>query len=270
MRLDQTLARLREQDRCALIVYLVAGDPSPQCTVDAMHAMVAAGTDVIELGVPCTDPIADGPVIESSHKRAISAGVGLSEVLAIVHEFRKLDKCTPVVLMTYMHPVAELGEGTFAAAANEAGADGVLVVDLPPEEAGPLVGALQTWKLHPIFLLGASTTDARVKTIATIGSGYLYYVSIRGVTGGRGVDPEAITRDLARVRRQTDVPLVVGFGIRDALSAKLIAAGADGVVLGTAIVDRLSKLSPESPAANAAVLDEVKRFLTGLSRAMQR
>lgn len=270
MRIDRTFERLRAQNRCALVAYLVAGQPSPSGTVEAMHALVASGTDVIELGIPFSDPIADGPVIARAHSRALAAGTDMSDVFRVLREFRRADPETPVVLMTYMHPIELLGEAAFAKKARQSGADGVLVVDLPPEEARPLRTELSAQELAPIFLLGASTTEERIRHICKMAAGYLYYVSLRGVTGSQGIDPRAVGSNLERVRRQTSLPVAVGFGIRDAESAAAIAAHADAVVVGTAVVERLARLDDSGADPLADPYAEVREFLRGISARMQR
>lgn len=255
---------LQQQGRRALIPYITAGDPTPQTTVPAMHAMVEAGADLIELGVPFSDPMADGPVIQAACERALKHKVSLRDVLGMVKEFRRRDQKTPVVLMGYLNPVEIMGYEAFAKAAAEAGVDGALTVDLPPEEADSLVAALDAAKVDPIFLLSPTTTDVRVKRICEFARGFVYYVSLKGVTGAATLDVSAVTERLAQLRRLTDLPIGVGFGIRDAASAAAIGRGADAVVVGSAVVRLFAENAgaPEkiSPAVSS-LLKEIRGAL---------
>ncbi|WP_323011688.1 tryptophan synthase subunit alpha [Castellaniella sp.] len=229
--------------RTALIPYITAGDPLAGSTPDLMHALVAAGADVIELGVPFSDPMADGPVIQQAGERAIAAGVSLTRVLAIVAEFRQRDKRTPVVLMGYANPVECLGQQVFADQAAAAGVDGVLVVDYTPEESADFAARLSAVGLDSIYLLAPTSTEARMKAIARLARGYVYYVSLKGVTGAGNLDTDDVARHLATIRRHVAIPVGVGFGIRDAASAARVAAHADAVVIGSKLIQILEDTS---------------------------
>jgi tryptophan synthase alpha chain len=238
-RISACLKKLQAEGRQALIPYVTAGDPTPAITVPLMHAMVQAGADIIELGVPFSDPMADGPVIQRAAERALEHGTSLRDVLAMVAEFRRDDADTPLVLMGYLNPVEVMGYEAFAAAAAEAGVDGVLSVDLPPEEAAELVAALRQHSLDPIFLLAPTTDDARIEKICAMASGYVYYVALKGVTGAGGLDVAAVSDKLSQIRRHTSLPVGVGFGIKDADSAARVARVADAVVVGSALVQKV-------------------------------
>ncbi|WP_019626711.1 tryptophan synthase subunit alpha [Thioalkalivibrio sp. ALJT] len=235
-RIEQRFAELREQNRAALIPYVTAGDPEPAATVPLMHALVAAGADLIELGVPFSDPMADGPVIQKACERALRFGTGLRDVLAMVAEFRKTDSQTPVVLMGYLNPVERMGYEAFVSSARVAGLDGLLTVDLPPEESEDVVGLLESAGIDPIFLVAPTTSEARVEHVARAARGFVYYVSLKGVTGSQSLDTSALAARLEGLRQHTGLPLGVGFGIRDARTAAQVAAVADAVVVGSAIV----------------------------------
>jgi tryptophan synthase alpha chain len=218
-----------------------------------MHALVAGGADVIELGVPFSDPMADGPVIQRSSERALKHGVSLKDVIQSVAEFRRSDSKTPVVLFGYANPIEALGVERFADAAAKAGADGALIVDYPPEEAETIVRLLDARGLDTIFLLSPTTTEKRLEEVASLGRGYLYYVSLKGVTGAANIDLEDVSRQLARIRRHTKLPLGVGFGIRDPETARSIAAVADAVVIGSRLVQEIetSKAGEETARVRA-------------------
>jgi tryptophan synthase alpha chain len=238
-RITPTFERLQREHRKALIPFITAGDPQPGATVPLMHALVAGGADVIELGVPFSDPMADGPVIQRSSERALKHGVTLKDVIGCVAEFRKTNDDTPVVLMGYGNPIEAMGTERFADAAKAAGVDGVLVVDYPPEEARAIVSLLDSRGLDTIFLLSPTTTDVRLKQVAALGRGYLYYVSLKGVTGAANIDLADVEAKLARIRSHTTLPLGVGFGIRDAETARAIAAISDAVVIGSRLVQEI-------------------------------
>lgn len=255
-RIDQRFAELKAQGRKALIPYLTAGDPGPEHTVGFMHALVEAGADVIELGVPFSDPMADGPVIQKACERALAKGVRLSHLFEMVGEFRRQDATTPVVLMGYLNPIERLGYEAFAEAAAAAGVDGVLIVDMPPEEAEELGPILKARGLAMIFLVAPTTSEARAATICAHGEGYLYYVSLKGVTGSANVDADDVARHLAPLRALTDLPLCVGFGIRDGASAAAVGGVSDGVIVGSALVSRVAE-GAEAPEGIAPVLKQV-------------
>lgn len=255
-RIDARFAKLRSAGRTALIPYATAGDPRPEVTVPLMHALVQAGADVLELGVPFSDPMADGPVIQQACERALLHHVGLQRVLDMVAEFRRRDEETPVVLMGYLNPIEVMGYAPFAAAAAQAGVDGVLTVDLPPEEGQELIAQLRRRGVHPIFLLAPTTTPERIRTICESASGFVYYVSLKGVTGAASLDLAAVAGKLREVRAVTNLPIGVGFGIRDKETAAKVAAIADAVVVGSALVSRIGALAamPDKIPAHAAEL----------------
>jgi tryptophan synthase alpha chain len=255
----ETLGRDR---RKALIPYITAGDPHPSLTVPLMRALVEAGADILELGVPFSDPMADGPVIQRSGERALKHGVGLTNVLALVAEFRKADAATPVVLMGYANPIEAMGTEKFVAAAKAAGVDGVIVVDYPPEECEPFAAMAQKTGIDPIFLLAPTSTDKRIEQVARVGSGYLYYVSLRGITGAANIDFSEISSRIPRIRAATRLPIGVGFGIRDAESARRVAQSADAVVIGSRIIQEIEAGNAEGAVAR------VKAFLKPIRQAL--
>jgi tryptophan synthase alpha chain len=264
-RIDTAFARLKAAKRTALIPYVTAGDPAPATTVPVMHALVAAGADVVELGVPFSDPMADGPVIQRASERALAQKVGLADVLAMVAAFRTTDVATPVVLMGYANPIEAMGPPAFAQRAQAAGVDGVLVVDYPPEEAGEFAALLGAHGIAPIFLLSPTTPDARIATVAALARGYVYYVSLKGVTGAGHLDTAEVARKLAEIRRHIALPIGVGFGIRDAASAQAVAAHADAVVIGSRIIQEIEAGAPADAAARAgAWLGTIRRALDSM------
>ncbi len=247
-RIDATFARLKAQGRTALIPYVTTGDPSLAATRPIMDALVRGGADVIELGVPFSDPMADGPVIQRASERALAQHVGLAHVLDVVADFRRADAVTPVVLMGYANPIEAMGVAAFAARAQAAGVDGVLVVDYPPEEAAEFAAAMTAHGIAPIFLLSPTTPESRIEGVAKLARGYVYYVSLKGVTGAGHLDTADVARKLAEIRRHVALPVGVGFGIRDAASAQAVAAHADAVVIGSRIIQEIEA----GPAAEAA------------------
>ena len=256
-RLASCFADLKARGRKALIPYITAGDPEPGITVAALHALVDAGADILELGVPFSDPMADGPTITFGHERALKHGTSLHDVFAMVREFRSRDASTPVVLMGYLNPIEIMGYAAFADAAAAAGVDGVLTVDLPPEEADELGAEFRRVGLDPIYLLAPTTTLERARLITAAASGYVYYVSLKGVTGSAALDVDAVKRRIAELRSITHLPIGVGFGIKDAVSAGAVARHADGVVVGSVLVQCLGDNAgtPEAiPAALTAIL----------------
>ncbi len=255
----QSLARDR---RKALIPYITAGDPHPSLTVALMRGLVEAGADIVELGVPFSDPMADGPVIQRAGERALKHGVGLSQVLQLVQEFRKEDASTPIVLMGYANPVEAMGVERFTAGARSAGVDGVIVVDYPPEECEPFASAAKQAGIDPIFLLAPTSTDRRIEQVARVGSGYLYYVSLRGITGATHIDLTDVAARIPRIRAATKLPIGVGFGIRDAQSAREVARTADAVVIGSRIIQEIEAGSPDQAVAR------VKAFLKPIRQAL--
>jgi len=251
-RIAATFARLQTRARKALIPYVTAGDPYADATVDIMHAMAGAGADLIELGVPFSDPMADGPVIQKASERALAKGIGMRQVLGYVRGFRTRDSATPVVLMGYANPIERYGIDKFIADAQEAGVDGVLVVDYPPQECEAFAGKLKLAGLDPIFLLAPTSTDARIASVARVASGYVYYVSLKGVTGAGHLDVAAVAQAVPRIKVHVKLPVGVGFGIRDAESARAVAAVCDAVVIGSALVQRLEACTRDNVAAGAA------------------
>lgn len=263
-RLDARFQQLRSRQRKALIPFLTAGDPSLKATVPVMHALVGAGADVIELGVPFSDPMADGPTIQRSSERALSRGAGLRYVLQAVAAFRASDVDTPVVLMGYLNPVEIHGYARFARDAVAAGVDGILLVDLPPEEAVEAIEAFNAEGLALVLLASPTTSDERADTLLALAKGYLYYVSFAGVTGASDLlDHDAAGARLQGLRARASVPVVAGFGIRDAAGAAAMARQADGVVVGSALVAVLAEASTTEAAVQAA-----GTFLAPLRRAL--
>jgi len=256
---------LAEQGRKALVPYIVAGDPGLDSTVPMMHKLVAAGADIIELGVPFSDPMSEGPVIQLAHERALANGVRLRDVIAMVQEFRTQDQDTPVLLMGYANPVVHMGFAAFADAAAEAGLDALLTVDIPPEEVTAVNAELGRVGMDNIFLIAPTTPDKRVGVIADQASGFIYYVSLKGVTGAGNIDAADVSANIARIRAHTDLPVAVGFGIKDAASARTIAALADGVVVGSALVNLVAQCiesgdsQEQAMSAAAGLLKEIRQ-----------
>lgn len=244
-RIAQTFSQLSAQGRKGLIPFITAGDPYPEMTVDLMHALVKGGSNVIELGVPFSDPMADGPVIQRASERALAKKVGLRTVLEYVRAFRTTDSTTPVVLMGYANPIERMGVEAFAKAASEAGVDGVLVVDYPPEECEAFANTMRAAGIDPIFLLAPTSTETRIAQIARVASGYIYYVSLKGVTGAATIDLDAVAARIPQIRQHARLPVGVGFGIRDAATARAISGVADAVVIGSRIVQLLEEAPRE-------------------------
>ena len=253
-KIQATFERLQAQGRKALIPFITAGDPDPGLTVNLMHALVEAGADVIELGVPFSDPMADGPTIQRASERALKKGVSLRQVLGMVANFRADNNETPVVLMGYANPIEAMGVKEFAAAAFDAGVDGVLVVDYPPEESVEFAHALHENALDPIFLLAPTSTPERIAQVAALASGYVYYVSLKGVTGSAALDVAAVAARIPEIHAATGVPVGVGFGIRDAASAGAVAQVADAVVVGSRIIEEIEQSTAENVCERVRVL----------------
>jgi tryptophan synthase alpha chain len=262
-RLDSRLLALRDAGRKALITYVTAGDPEPRQTAAILHELVRAGADVVELGIPFSDPMAEGPVIQHAMERALAAGTRLADVFAIVREFREQDQITPLVLMTYLNPIEAIGNDAFAMAAAAAGADAVLVVDLPPEEAADLHGALRERALTQIFLVSPTTADDRLDRINQLAGGFLYYVAVKGVTGSGTIDQTAVAARVAELRRHFALPIGVGFAVHDAATAAAMAGASDAVIVGSAIIQCLEQHA--EPAARAGA---IATFVGGLRRAI--
>jgi tryptophan synthase alpha chain len=266
-RIKSAFERLNGEGRKALIPFITAGDPDVALTLPLLHTLVEAGADVIELGVPFSDPMADGPTIQRASERALAKGMTLRKVLQLVVEFRKTDANTPVVLMGYANPIEAMGLEKFAAAAAQAGVDGVLVVDYPPEEAASFGAAMKTHGMDPIFLLAPTSSAERIAHVAEIASGYVYYVSLAGVTGSGALNVDAVAERLPLIREKTGLPVGVGFGIRDASTAARIAGIADAVVVGSRIIEEIEKSTAETACAKVKALvadirrgvDEVKK-----------
>ena len=255
-RINSYFSRLKVEGKKALIPYVTAGDPNPSVTVPLLHAMVDAGADIIELGVPFSDPMADGPVIQLACERALSHNVRLLDVLDMVKAFRAENTTTPIVLMGYLNPIEVLGYERFAQLAKEAGVDGVLTVDLPPEESVEFAGVMKANALDVIYLLAPTTQEDRIESVCEYGSGYVYYVSVKGVTGSSALDVDEVKGKLDIVRRHTDMPVGVGFGIRDGKTAAAVATIADGVIVGSVLVNAI--------AENADNPEQISAKVTGI------
>ncbi|AKM31913.1 tryptophan synthase subunit alpha [Pandoraea faecigallinarum] len=265
-RIQATFQALQAQGKKGLIPFITAGDPEPGWTVKLMHALADHGADVIELGVPFSDPMADGPVIQRASERALARGVSLAEVLGYVATFRQTNDRTPVVLMGYANPIEAMGLDAFAERAAKAGVDGVLVVDYPPEEADGFAGAVRAHGIDPIFLLAPTSTDARIAAVARQASGYLYYVSLKGVTGAASLDTASVAAKIPQIKAQARLPVGVGFGIRDAETARAVANVADAVVIGSAIVQLLENTPRDLEGQNA--VKSLAEFIGGIRQAL--
>jgi tryptophan synthase alpha chain len=261
-RIQNTFAELRSQKKKALITFITAGDPAPELTVPLLHALVDSGADILELGVPFSDPMAEGPVIQRANERALKFNVGMHDVLGYVREFRKQNQHTPVVLMGYANPIERMGVDRFVAEAKAAGADGAIVVDYPPEEAAEFAQKLKAQDMDLIFLLAPTSTEERIKQVAQISSGFSYYVSLRGVTGAGHIDTLEVGSRLAAIREHVHLPIGVGFGIRDGETAKAVASVSDAVVIGSRIIQELENTPKEQAVA------AVKTFLSGIRKAI--
>jgi tryptophan synthase alpha chain len=237
-------SELKASGKKGLIPFITAGDPDPGMTVELMHALVRGGSNVIELGVPFSDPMADGPVIQRSSERALAKGVTLRDCLEMVKAFRKTDQHTPVVLMGYANPVEQMGADRFATEAKAAGVDGVLVVDYPPEECIDFAASMRVAGIDPIFLLAPTSSEDRIREAAKVASGYIYYVSMRGVTGAAHLNTQDVASIIPNIRQATAIPIAVGFGINDAASAKAVSTMADAVVIGSRIIRVLEEAPP--------------------------
>jgi tryptophan synthase alpha chain len=238
-RISKVFAELKEQGRTALIPFVTAGDPDRPVTLPLMHAMVEAGADIIELGVPFSDPMADGPVIQRASERALAKGVTLKQVIALVRQFRASNSTTPVVLMGYLNPLEVMGYEVFADQAAQAGVDGVLTVDIPPEEAEKFIPVMRERGVDPIFLLAPTSNRARIERITAAASGFVYYVSLKGVTGAANLSLDSVRAKVDEIRAATQLPVGVGFGIKDAETAAAMSEFADAVVVGSALVSRI-------------------------------
>lgn len=263
-RISLTFTQLKAQGRKALIPFITAGDPAPDRTVPLMHALVAGGADILELGVPFSDPMADGPTIQRASERALKHGVGLKDVLAMTAEFRKTDTATPVVLMGYANPIEAMGWDAFCSAAAQAGVDGVLTVDYPPEESAEFAAKCAAAGLDNIYLLAPTTPDLRISAITRLARGFVYYVSLKGVTGAANLDLAEVAARVGMIRASAGLPVGVGFGIRDAVTARRVAEVADAVVIGSRIVEEIENSPPDALLAN------VKHFVAGVRAALDK
>ncbi len=271
-RLSTCFDALRADNRKAVIPYIVAGDPSREGTVTLMHRLVDAGADIVELGVPFSDPMSEGPVIQKGHERALANGISLRDVLAMVTEFREHNTDTPVVVMGYANPVERMGYASFADACAQAGVDGLITVDLPPEEVKPLNAELTRVSIDNIFLISPTTPEARIKTIVESASGFIYYVAVKGVTGAGHLDTAEVFSYMSKIKAETALPVCVGFGIKDAASASSIASVADGAVVGSALIDIMAQAmadgDTEQTAADHAIalLADIRQGVDHVSR----
>lgn len=253
---------LKSAGRKALIPFITAGDPNPEATLPLMHALVAGGADIIELGVPFSDPMADGPTIQRASERALAQGMSMRKVLDLVSKFRQVNQNTAVVLMGYANPIEAMGVESFAKAAQEAGVDGVLVVDYPPEECAEFAKVMKAHAMAPIFLLAPTSSEQRFREVAEIGAGYIYYVSLKGVTGAGHLDLDEVARRIPEIQKIVGMPVGVGFGIRDAESAKKLGAVADAVVIGSRIIEEIENSGPAEAPQN------VRNFLRTIRAAL--
>ena len=262
-RLKQCFADLKSASKTALIPYVMTGDPSIEVTVPLMHAMVEAGANIIELGAPFSDPMADGPVIQAASERSLKQGTNLKRVFEVVRQFRENDSTTPIVMMGYLNPIEVMGYQTYAETASECGIDGVITVDMPPEEAHDYIQALKGSGIDPIFLIAPTSTEARIKMIAEVSAGFVYYVSLKGVTGAATLDVASVTDKVETIRHHIDLPVGVGFGISDAETARKVSQCADAVVVGSAIVKSMATNTETS-----IIIEEVTALLKSMRRAM--
>jgi len=265
-RIETTFGELRDRDKAALVTFITAGDPQLNATVDLMHGLVAAGADIIELGNPFSDPMADGPVIQAASERALAAGVCTEDVLELVRQFRERDSITPVVLMGYLNPIEIMGYEKFASAGAAAGIDGVIIVDMPPEEGAGMNAVLKHHGIDNVHLLAPTSTPARIKLICNDAGGFIYYVALRGVTGAANLNPDEVEARLAEIRSQTSLPLGVGFGIDSPGAAARIAAFADAVIVGSALV----RIVADNTDDIDGMIRQASSFIAGLSSAMDR
>ena len=263
-RLTATFSELKAAGKTALIPYTVAGDPNPTVTVPLMHDFVKAGADVIELGMPFSDPMADGPVIQAACERALAHGMSLNQLLSQVSGFRQQNQTTPVVIMGYANPLEVMGYDKFAEKASQAGVDGVLIVDLPPEEANPILPIFKQYEIDPVFLLAPTSSETRIKMICAAASGFVYYVSLKGVTGASTLNVNEVAEKLHLIRQHTALPVGVGFGISNAEIAAQLGGVADAVIVGSAIVKRIAAYKDQPEQA----MTEIVELLSGMRQAL--
>ena len=263
-RLTHKFSQLKAMQRTALIPFITAGDPNPEFTVPALHAMVKAGADILEVGVPFSDPMADGPVIQRASERALLHKMSLRKTLDLIRQFRESDTTTPVVIMGYLNPIEAMGYRDFIDKASAVGVDGVLTVDMPPEESGEFLGLLNQSAIDPIFLLAPNSSDPRIKKMGELGRGYLYYVALKGVTGAAHLDLAEVESKLGRIRELTNLPLGVGFGVKNAETAATLGRFADAVVVGSALVSMI-----EAAEGNTAqALDGIVTLIHSMRNAL--
>ena len=267
-RLAARFAALKANSRTALIPYVMAADPVPEITLPLMHAMVEAGADVIELGAPFSDPMADGPVIQAAAERSLEHNTSLHDVFSLVSEFRQTDDKTPIVVMGYLNPIEVMGYQTFAELAAASGVDGVITVDMPPVEAGDYVPALRGAGIDPVFLLAPTSTQKRIKNLSSIASGFVYYVSLKGVTGAATLDVASVAEKLTEIREFIDLPIGVGFGISDAESAAKVASCSDAVVVGSVLVKKMTLNNGKTEQERAIIIKEISDILVSMRKAL--
>ena len=263
-RLGAVFQGLRDQNRKGVIPYVVAGDPSPDGTVSLLHQLVAAGADVLEIGVPFSDPMAEGPVIQKGHERALGRGVTLRSVLEMVSAFRRDDQLTPIVMMGYANPIERYGYSLFAEACADAGVDGLITVDLPPEEVDEIDAALQTVGLDNMFLISPTTPEARIQTIVERARGFIYCVAVKGVTGSGQLDTNAVATRVELIKGMTTLPVAVGFGIKDAVSAQAVSSVADAVVVGSALIAEMEAVSRADNVSEIQIHDGAVKLLQSI------
>jgi tryptophan synthase alpha chain len=271
-RLAQRFAELKAQPdnkpRKALIPYVMAADPTPEITLPLMHAMVEAGADVIELGAPFSDPMADGPVIQAAAERSLEHGTSLHDVFSLVKAFRQTDDETPIIVMGYLNPIEVMGYEVFAQQAAACGIDGVITVDMPPVEAGDYVLTLKKYGIDPVFLLAPTSTEERIKKLAEVASGFVYYVSLKGVTGAATLDVASVEKKVSEIRQFVDLPIGVGFGISDAESAARVSRCADAVVVGSAIVKKMTLNNGKTEEDRSIIIKEISDILSAMRKAI--
>ena len=267
-RLASCFAALKQRSRKALIPYVMASDPTPEITLPLMHAMVEAGADIIELGAPFSDPMADGPVIQLAAERSLQHDTSLSDVFALVETFRQTDDSTPIIVMGYLNPIEVMGYQRFAERAAASGVDGVITVDMPPVEAGEYVPALKSQGLDPIFLLAPTSTTERIKKLADVASGFVYYVSLKGVTGAASLDVSSVEEKVVEIRQHIELPIGVGFGISDAGSAAKVASCSDAVVVGSAIVKKMTLNDGKTEPERTIIIKEISDILSSMRLAL--
>jgi len=267
-RFAELKAKSKTRSSAALIPYVMTSDPSPEITLPLMHAMVAAGADIIELGAPFSDPMADGPVIQAAAERSLVHNTSLHDVFSVVAEFRKQDESTPIVMMGYLNPIEVMGYESYSKQASSAGIDGVITVDIPPVEAAEYVPALKAQNIDPIFLLAPTSTEQRIKKLAAVASGFVYYVSLKGVTGAATLDISSVEKKVNEIRQHIDLPIGVGFGISDAESAAKVATCSDAVVVGSVLVKKMTLNNGKTEAERDIIIKEVSAVLSAMRQAM--